>query len=132
MQPPFNYKKLDQRRARLKMPKTALATRARVSLPTINRILSGQEPNPTIGNLTAIAAALGLTIRIGASIGIEETESANEYRIKEARAKAKRLVTMVQGTMALEAQAIDGSDAERLVDQTTYELLNSKRRLWGE
>jgi transcriptional regulator with XRE-family HTH domain len=112
------------------MPKTVVAKRARVSLPTVNRILSGKERNPSIGNLSAIAKALGVTIRIGASSGVEEMETANNYRLQQARKKARVLVGMVQGTMALESQAVDRTDVDRMVDQATHELLNSKRRLW--
>jgi transcriptional regulator with XRE-family HTH domain len=128
----IDFRKLDQRRARLNMTKTAVAKRAKVSLPTVNRILSGKEPNPSVVNLYSIANALGVTIRIGASSGIEECEPAEEFRLKHARRKARNLVGMAQGTMALEAQAVEQADVERMVDYAAHDLLKSKRRLWGE
>ena len=127
----IDFKKLDQRRARLKMTKTVVAKRARVSLPTVNRILSGKERNPSTANLFAIARALGVTVRIGATAGIDEPESADEFRLVEARRKANDLVGMVQGTMALESQGVDSRTLERMRDSTAHELLKSNRRLWG-
>lgn len=128
----IEFKKLDQRRARLGMTKTAVAKRAQVSLPTVNRILGGKESRPTVPNLHAIARALGVIVRIGTTVDIEEPQSAEEYCHLQARRKATKLIRMVQGTMALEAQAVDGGTIERMIEHTTHELLNSKRRLWGE
>ena len=128
------FQKLDQRRARLGMTKTAMAQRAGVSLPTVNRILAGKELNPSLSNLHALARALGVVIRLGGATDIEfeELQSPQEYRIKHARDKAKKLIRMVQGTMALEAQAVDDGTVDDLVEDATHQLLSSKRRLWGE
>jgi transcriptional regulator with XRE-family HTH domain len=126
------YKKLDKRRAKLGMSKTAVAARAHVSLPTVNRILAGKETRPTVPNLQAIAKALGVVIRLGETIEIEEPQSAEEFRRQQAHRKATELVRMVQGTMALEAQGVDETLLNQMVEQTKYELLSSRRRLWSE
>jgi transcriptional regulator with XRE-family HTH domain len=128
------FQKLDQRRARLGMTKTAVARRAGVSLPTVNRILAGKELNPSLSNLHAMARALGVVIRLGGTTDIEfeELQSPQEYRIRHARDKAKKLIRMVQGTMALEAQAVDDGTVDDLVEDATHQLLSSMRRLWGE
>jgi transcriptional regulator with XRE-family HTH domain len=115
------------------MTKRALAARAGVSLPTVNRILSGKEKRLMIGNVEAIAKALGVVIRLGAATGVDEIENAFELREKQATKKAKRLVRMVQGTMGLEAQAVDNSVLDQMVRQTVCELLaGSSRRLWND
>jgi transcriptional regulator with XRE-family HTH domain len=128
----LQLKKLDQRRAKLGMSRPALSHRAKVSLPTVTRILSGKEANPTIDTLHAIAQALGVVVSVGAEVKIEERESADDFRTQQAKRKATELVKMVQGTMALEAQAVEQTAVERMINQTTYELLNSRRRLWSE
>jgi len=40
----------------------------------------------------AIAAALGVTVRLGAMSGVEEVQSVFEFRKAQALAKAKRIV----------------------------------------
>ena len=46
--------------------------------------------------------------------------------------KARQLIGLVQGTSALEAQAVDAQELEDLTEQTTNVLLaGSPRRLWG-
>lgn len=128
----LELKKLDQRRAKLGMTKAAVANRAHVSLPTVNRILSGKESKPTIDNLHAIAKALGVIVFIGYEVKIEEQDSADEFRMRQAKRKALKIVRMVQGTMALESQAVDNGAIDRMVEKTAYELLNSRRRLWSD
>lgn len=113
------------------MTKTAVAQRANVSLPTVNRILSGKERMPTVPNLHAIAKALGVVVRIGATIEIEEPQSADEFRRTQARGKAMKLMHMVQGTMSLEDQAVDQHTIDAMIEEATHELLKANRRLWG-
>jgi len=125
-------RQLDHRRARLGMTKSAVAQRANVSLPTVRRILAGEVANPTVPNLHAIARALGIVVRLGDTIAIEEPQPAEEYRRMQALEKARRLVRMVQGTMALEGQAVDGPAVDQMIEQTMCKLLASKRRLWSE
>jgi transcriptional regulator with XRE-family HTH domain len=119
-------KELDLRRRQLRMSKTALAKRAGVPPATVHRILSGKEKNAGIGNVAAIAAALGMPL-------FENPESASDFLHKQAAAKARRLIRMLQGTMALEAQAVDQGALNEMVEQTTRELLvGPGRRLWDE
>ena len=46
--------------------------------------------------------------------------------------RAEFFVRMVQGTMALEGQAVGTPDAERLVKQATAQLLADPRQVWDE
>lgn len=117
---------LESRRRLLGMSKSTLAERAGVSLPTVNRTLSGSERSPTLSTIIAIAAALGLELKL------EAAQEPDDFRLAQAKAKATRIVQMVQGTMALEAQAVDQKTIDRLIDQTMHELLaGSPRRLWA-
>jgi transcriptional regulator with XRE-family HTH domain len=127
------FRQLEFRRVQLGMSKTAVAKRSGVSLPTVDRILAGRDQNPRLANVQAIAAALGVELRIGESMTVFEPLSAQEFRKLQAAAKAKRLVRMVQGNMGLEAQAVDAKTLEGMIDQTTCELLaGSPRKLWDD
>ena len=124
--PSSNYfRELDLRRRALGMSRMEVARQTGLSFSTIHRILAGQQANPSWENLVALAECLGLSIRF------EPKTDAQTMREAQANAKAVKLVRMVQGTSALEAQAIDPSQREQLVRQTMHELLSGpKRRLW--
>ena len=125
--------KLEQRRRDVGMSKRVLALHARISLPTVNRILSGKEKRLTIANVEAVARVLGVVIRLGATTEVDEVQTAFELRKMQATEKATRMVRMVQGTMGLEAQAVSDGVLEQMVGQTVCELLaGSPRRLWND
>jgi transcriptional regulator with XRE-family HTH domain len=118
--------RLDRRRRLLRMSHGALARLSGVSEPTVKRILRGRGGAGTFLNVAAIVNALG------ASLTLEEAD-AEELRSAQARQVAERVMRMVQGTNALESQAIDEEAYERLMDQTVHELLaGSGRKLWAE
>jgi transcriptional regulator with XRE-family HTH domain len=126
-------RQLEQRRIELGMPRKALSRRTGVSLPTVNRILSGKDQNPQLRNLEAIARALAVAIRLGATVGVDPVEDAFEIRKKQATEKAQKIVRMVQGTMGLEAQGVGVAAQHQMIEQTVCELLaGSSRRLWSE
>ena len=83
--------------------------------------------------LFALAGALGVEFRIASNaIESRETSSASEFRQSVAEKKAKQLVKIVQGTSALESQAVAKSDEDDMVRQTVHELLaGPSRRLWA-
>ena len=118
---------LDARRRELGMSHAVLAQRSAVSLPTVQRILSGNHTTASFANVVAIADALGMCLKFGATVEPEK------LRRVQARQKAKRLVRMVQGTSGLEGQAVDADTIRRLEERTVHELLaGSNRRLWGD
>jgi transcriptional regulator with XRE-family HTH domain len=118
---------LEFRRHQLRMSKRAVAKRSGVAPATVERILSGKEKSPRISNLGAIAEALGVEVTLGVST------TPQEFRKARAIAKAKRIVSLVQGTMGLESQAVDQKTLNDMIEQTTSELLaGPPRRLWDE
>ena len=124
---------LDGRRARLRMSKVDLARRSGVSLPTVHRLLSGRESRARTDTVAAIAAALGVEVRLSENPHVHETHGVSDFRRAQARAKARRLARLVQGTMALEAEAVGVETLAALEEDNLHALLaGSGRRLWGE
>ncbi len=124
---------LDRRRGQLGMSRQALARFANLSVPTVNRILSGKELNPQIQSLVAIARVLRVAVTFGAASRVEPVEDAFEIRKQRATEKAQRVIQMVQGTMGLEAQAVGPAAQQQMLEQTVCELLaGPARRLWSE
>ncbi len=123
----------DQRRAALRMSMTSLARRAGISVPTVRRLLAGRESRPRIDIVTALAVALGVEVRLSDSAHVHESVSTEAFREAQARTKAKRMVKLVQGTMALEAEAV-GAGTLRQMEQENFHALmaGSARRLWAE
>ncbi|MHC4849704.1 MAG: helix-turn-helix domain-containing protein [Planctomycetota bacterium] len=127
------FAELESRRLRLGMSKVDLARRADVSLPTVRRLLSGHERRARTDIVAAIAAALGVEVRLSGSSYVHELSNVSAFRRKQAHAKAKRLVRLVQGTMALESEAVGDDVLDELEEQNVHALLaGPARRLWGE
>jgi transcriptional regulator with XRE-family HTH domain len=118
---------LEFRRRKLRMSKSAVAKRARVPIATVRRILSGNERSPGVSKIVAIAGALGVELRL------HEIQTAQEFRKARAVEKATKLVNLVQGTMGLEAQAVNQQTLSDMIEQTTSELLaGPPKRLWDD
>lgn len=96
-------------------------------MPTVVRILSGNQVQARFENVLAIAEALGMTLRI------EATTSVEDLREAQAEAKAAQLIALVQGTSGLEGQGLDVVTLEQMKRRTVHELLaGSKRTLWSD
>jgi transcriptional regulator with XRE-family HTH domain len=114
-------------RRKLGMTIAVLAKKSGVSPATVNRILSGMPHAASFANVTVVAEALGLNLQWETKI------DAQKMRELQARAKAKQLIKMLQGTSGLEGQAFDSEAFEEMEKQTMHELLaGSSRKLWGE
>lgn len=113
------------RRSQLGMSAAVIAARSGVSVATVRRILAGHLGEASFANVSAVADALGAPLQLQAG-------DPHEFRQHEARRKAERLARLVQGTSALEGQAV-GSDAyRRIVERSYHELLaGPARRLWA-
>ena len=118
-------KDLRRRWRDLKMPHGELALRCGVSVSTLKRALGG-ETAVNFSTVSAIARALGV------QLGVTIAEDVADMRQRQAAAKARSLVAIVQGTSALEGQAVGASDIELMEQRTAAELLaGPARRLWA-
>ena len=118
---------LEHRREALGMPLKELSKRANVSLGTIRRAAAG-ESGIAIGTVTAIANSLGIR-DLRAFSGARRPD---RMRYLQAALKARKIVGMVQGTSALEGQAVSQPDRKLLIANTINELLSGTHsRLWA-
>tara|TARA_R110002072_G_scaffold260238_1_gene418737 strand:- start:907 stop:1287 length:381 start_codon:yes stop_codon:yes gene_type:complete len=105
------------------MTYSVLADRSGVSVATLKRMFSNTPKNVSFANVLAVAEAFGVSI----TLSVDE-----DIRRKRAEVKARQIISMVQGTSALEAQALSESQIERMVEKTVHELLaGSNRKLWA-
>lgn len=124
---------LERRRARLGMSKAALARRAGIAAPTVRRLLGGREHRARTDILAALAGALGVEVRLSHSPYVHEFTTPSAFREQQARAKARQLTRLLQGTMALEAAALDTATLHEIEEQNVHDLLaGPARRLWGD
>jgi len=124
---PSISRRLNERREKLGISCAVLARRVGVSLRTVQRILSGEENNPGLATVTTLARELGVGIRL------DEEVDARTIRRRQAERKAERILAIVQGTSALEAQGMDKETRLDLREQTINELLaGSDRKLWAD
>lgn len=122
----ISAERLRHRRESLGMSFSIVAARSGVSEPTVKRILGGHVAEASFANVVAIAEALG------ASFGIEEADPEELCR-RQARRKAEQVARLVQGTSALESQAVDQAAYDRLIERSFHQLMaGSRRRLWSE
>lgn len=117
---------LEKRRIALGMSCAMVASRSGLSLRTVQRVLAGDE-NPEVATIQKIAAALDASV----SVKIEGPSPA-ETRRKQAQRKADLLVSLTQGTSALEAQAVSKTILAEMRRRAVAKLLHgSSRRLWA-
>lgn len=121
-----NLQKLNARRKELRMSFPALAARSGVSEATVKRVLSGRSTKIGLDKVEAIAEALGMRFDLQAAI------DPSAFKRSAAAKKAGWIMRQVQGTSALEAQALPQADYDAMVKRTTEELLaGPSRRLWS-
>ena len=123
----YILRELDQRRRALGMPLKELSRRAKVSPSTVRRVLGG-EPGARIETVAAIGHALG----VRDLLDFRKSRPPYKMRRLQASLKARKIVGMVQGTSALEAQAVNEQDRKLMIEKTINELLSGPRsQLWG-
>jgi transcriptional regulator with XRE-family HTH domain len=119
--------KLQNRRKQLGIPYEDLAARSGVSVATAKRILTGHFESASFKHVAAIAETMGL------SLDMREESPAFAVRQRAAEQQATRLVRMVMGTSALEAQQISEDQARTLVQESVLRLLQgSPRQVWAK
>jgi transcriptional regulator with XRE-family HTH domain len=120
-------KRLNDRRERLGISCSVLAKRTGISLRSVQRILSGEETNPGFSTVASLAGELGVGIRFNDDVDVRT------IRRRQAERKAERLVAIVQGSSALEAQSLSRETMRDLREKTISELLaGSDRKLWAD
>ena len=127
------FAQLNDRRSRLGISKAQLSRRSGVAVHTVHRLLSGGETRPKMDTLSALAVALGVEVRLADRAVMHETTKVSAFRAKQAKAKAAYLAKLVQGTMALEAEAVDAEVLQEIEEANVHALLSGpSRRLWGD
>ena len=122
----ISFERLTRLRAALGMSYSVVSSRSGVSQPTVKRIFGGHISEASFANVMAVANALG------ASLDVAETDP-DELCRRQARRKAEQVARIVQGTSALESQAVDANSYSRLVEKSYHQLLaGSKRKLWAD
>ncbi len=115
------------RRKELQMSLRIVAERSGLGVRTVQRVLSLREPKAKLNTVLQIADALNVELRP------KEAGTAHLVRKREAVKKAARLASMVQGTSALESQAIPKNDLRDIKDEIADKLLTgSPRQLWAD
>lgn len=116
--------RLAERREQLGMTFPALSQRAGLPVPTVKRILAGAVAQASFDKVAATAEALGMPL-------VVDSIEPDEFREQAALEKAERTARLVQGTIALEAQAVDRAAYQDLIDRSTRDILRgSARKLW--
>lgn len=119
-------RELDARRNDLGMTYAALAKRTGLGTRTVQRVLAGGEGAANFRSVLAIAHALGARLSL-------EGEDINAVRLRQAQQKAAKLVSLLQGTSALEAQGLDEKEKAVAEQRTVRDLLASRRSvLWDD
>jgi transcriptional regulator with XRE-family HTH domain len=120
-------RRFNERRQKLGISCAVLARRTGVSLRSVQRILSGQEMNPGFSTLASLAHELGVGVQFDNELDIDTV------RRRQAELKAKRILALVQGNSALEAQAVSRRTLRDLREKTIHELLaGPNRKLWAD
>ncbi len=101
-----------------------LARRSGVSRATVIRVLGGDDHEFSFANLQAILLALGISLDL--------TEiPAEQFKDQIATAKAKRLIALTQGNVALESQAVSRASAQSHLNEAKARIASSSRKLWA-
>jgi transcriptional regulator with XRE-family HTH domain len=118
--------KLQIRRRELGMSYSDLAARSGVSVATVKRIFTGDIAAASLKHVAAVAEAMGL------ALDMHEDSSSDEFREQAAVKQVDRLLRMVLGTSALEAQPVSARQKEKMKRDAVRRLLvGSSRRLWA-
>jgi transcriptional regulator with XRE-family HTH domain len=124
---------LERRRRDLGMTWDALAARSRVSRATLCRLLKERQTAASFETVISVAEALGVAVQFDGAALRAEPIGVETFLKRRVEHLARKLVGMVQGTMALESQALGKRELAKLVKKVSDDLLSgSKSRLWYE
>lgn len=111
------------------MSQSQLAARAGVSRATVQKLeLAEARRRITLDSLDRLAAALGCHVAVAL---VPRSGSLEEFREREASAKAETLLKPTEHSMKLEGQAVSTAARQRLKQNLVESLLKgSPRKLW--
>jgi transcriptional regulator with XRE-family HTH domain len=112
---------LERRRKELKMAQQTLAKRSGLSRATVCRLLSGDHVHADFLHIVALSEALGVKL-------IFVPTPLDEFVEQRAEQVSNRLVSLVQGTMGLESQAVGPETITRMKQDACRRLLTGSRR----
>jgi transcriptional regulator with XRE-family HTH domain len=115
---------LQSRVNELDMSISDLARRSGVSRATVIRILGGKDEHYSVSNLQAVLSALGMKMDFLAI-------PAKGFKDSIATQKAKRLISLTQGNVALESQAVSAASAQKHLETIKARIVSSSRKLWA-
>jgi len=124
MSPSEIIARMQKRKRDLDISVSDLARRSGVSRATVIRILGGADHEFSFANLQAILFALGISLEL-------QEIPADQFKDQIATEKAKRLIALTQGNVALESQAVSLASAQAHVDQAKARIVSSRRKLWA-
>ena len=78
-----------------------------------------------------VRPARGVAGVLGVAVRFDSLDCADDLKRRQAEAKAKEIISSVQGTSALEGQAVDDSVLGRAIESALHEFLGSNRKLWA-
>ncbi len=117
--------RLEARRKALRISRKALAKRTGLSWRTVQAALTGNE-GISLPTLLKMAKALGIGLKLS------PTQTPRGMSLCQAKAKARELVAITQGSASLEAQAVDDVTKATLEREIEKELLaGPPLRLWA-
>jgi transcriptional regulator with XRE-family HTH domain len=117
---------LNDRRKELGMSMETVARKSGVGMRTVQRVLSGRDPSAKLDTVLRIADTLGVILLP------KDRVAAHDLVRKQAVQKATELAGMVQGTSALEAQAVSKKALLEIRDDIASDLIRgSRRQLWA-
>lgn len=128
--PKKQFKKLDKRRIALKMSKTILSKRSSVPFRKLNRILQGKQEIVKKSYLDRILFELKMGYSWRNPVQIVAEKTVKEVLQDRAITLARRLVSLVNGSMNLEGSALSKEAKEKLIKDSAQRLLKTPRKLW--
>jgi transcriptional regulator with XRE-family HTH domain len=119
--------RLAGKRQELGMSDTYIAQKAKLSQPTVNRILSGRHASARLDQIIAIAEVLGMNCQI------LDAKDAENMRHERARHLARKLAETTQATMALEGQGLKPKSVKDMTGREISKLLaGPNKKLWSD
>jgi len=114
---------LKERMANLRMSQVALARRSKLEIDVLKAVLK-HPTDATASSVERVCFCLGMS-RDGLPLVPNRT-----FRKHAARKKARFVVSIVQGTMGLEAQGLDPVARSKLLQKTSKRFERNPHELW--